>query len=60
MFYRGLTLAPVAYELYRGVLNVRLTVKPDDVEVINDEQYGFRNIQLSEHYKIVFNRCLCA
>ena len=40
--YRGLTLAPLAYKLYCGVLNARLTVKLDDMEVINDEQKAFR------------------
>ena len=58
MLYRGLTLAPMAYELYRGVLIVRLTVKLDEVEVINEEQYSFRNIQLSEHYKTKQSWCL--
>ena len=36
MLYRGLTLVPMAYELYHGVLIVRLMVKLDDVEVISD------------------------
>ena len=42
MSYRDLTLAPVAYKLYCGVLNARLTVELYDMEVINDEQNGFR------------------
>ena len=36
------SLAPVVYKLYCGVLNARLTVKLDDMEVINDEQSGSR------------------
>ena len=47
MFYRCLTLAPVAYELYRGVLNVQLTVKLDYVEVMNNtvsETFNYLNI----------------
>jgi hypothetical protein len=44
----GLTLAPVAYILYRGVLSALVTVKLDDMEVIDDKQYGFSNIQLSK------------
>jgi hypothetical protein len=42
MSYRDLTLASVAYKLYCGVLNARLTVELYDMEVINDEQNGFR------------------
>ena len=42
MLYRGITLAPASYKLYCGVLNDRLTDKPDELEFINDEQNGFR------------------
>ncbi|CAG2233157.1 unnamed protein product [Mytilus edulis] len=40
--YRGITLAPVSYKLYCGVLNSRLTYKLDDIDFLCDEQNGFR------------------
>ncbi|CAG2196716.1 unnamed protein product [Mytilus edulis] len=42
MAYRGITLAPVSYKLYCGVLNSRLTVKLDELNFLHDEQNGFR------------------
>ncbi|CAC5394091.1 unnamed protein product [Mytilus coruscus] len=42
MSYRGISLAPVAYQLYCVALNARLIGKLTDLEVINDEQNGFR------------------
>lgn len=42
MSYRGISLSPVAYKLCCGVLNARLTGKLTDLEVINNEQNGFR------------------
>ena len=42
MAYRGITLTPVAYKLYCGVLNSRLTLKLDELDFLHDEQNGFR------------------
>ena len=42
MMYRGITLAPVSYKLYCGILNARLTEKLDNINFIHDEQNGFR------------------
>ncbi|CAG2195599.1 unnamed protein product [Mytilus edulis] len=42
MACRGITLAPVSYKLYCGVLNSRLTVKLDELNFLHDEQNGFR------------------
>ena len=42
MSCRGLILSPVVYKLYCGVLTARLMIKLDGMEVISDEQDGFR------------------
>jgi hypothetical protein len=49
MSYIDLNLAPVAYKLYCGVLNARLTVELYDMEVINDEQNGFRKGRIDNY-----------
>ncbi|CAG2215607.1 unnamed protein product [Mytilus edulis] len=64
MSYRGISLAPVAYKLYCGVLNARLTGKLTELEVINDEQNGFRKSRstidhLSTLTTIIETRKLC-
>ena len=42
MSYRGITLAPTSYKVYCGVLNARLIDKLDELNILNDEQNGFR------------------
>ena len=40
--YRGISLAPACYKLYRGVLNSRLETFVDENNLLSDEQNGFR------------------
>ncbi len=40
--YRGITLSPVMYKLYCGVLNNRLSDWAENCDMLEDEQNGFR------------------
>ena len=41
-FYRGITLACTMYKIYCSILNARLTTWVEELEILQDEQNGFR------------------